>query len=107
MRLRRDAQPRIRDWRVGKPSIGGTRMDVPPELEPFFEFTLINCFALCSSCGEEQTFESTAAPCSDEWYLDMAVAIQKARWVIPERQTAACPACTNLRRLKHVGPAAA
>lgn len=79
----------------------GKHMAIPPGLEPFLEFTLINCFALCSFCGTEHDFESTAAPHSDAWYLDMAVAIQTAGWTIPKRQVAACPACTASGGLEH------
>jgi hypothetical protein len=76
-------------------------MNIAPDLKPYFEFTFINCFALCSYCGTEQEFESAATPYSDTWYLDMAIAIQRARWAIPEPQVAACPACTASRGLKH------
>ena len=72
-----------------------------PDLKPFFEFAFINCFALCSFCGTEQEFESAAPPYSDAWYLDMAIAIQRTRWAIPEQQVAACPACTASRGFKH------
>jgi hypothetical protein len=76
-------------------------MTIAPDLKPFFEFALINCFAVCSFCGMEQEFESAAISCSDAWYLDMAVSIQRAKWAIPKKQVAACPACTASRGLKH------
>jgi len=76
-------------------------MTIAPDLKPFFEFTLINCFALCSFCGMEQDFESTAQPYSDGWYRDMAVAIQGAGWAVPKLQVAACRACVIAHGLKH------
>jgi len=76
-------------------------VDVSPELEPFFEFTFINCFPICHYCGAEQEFASDSAPYSDEWYMDMAIAIRNANWVIPELQTAACAKCAASKGLKH------
>jgi len=80
----------------------GKHVDITPELEPFFDFTLINCFPLCSYCEVEQEFESCATPYSDAWYLDMARAIRDAKWVIPKRQEAACPSCAAERGLAHL-----
>lgn len=76
-------------------------MNIPPELEPYYEFTFIKCFPICSFCGTEQDFSSDAHHCSDAWYLDMASAIYKANWIIPEAQLAACPACAAARKLSH------
>jgi hypothetical protein len=49
----------------------------------------------------KQEVESTATPHSEEWYLDLAIAIKTAGWTIPKRQVAACPACTASRGLRH------
>ena len=76
-------------------------MDIAPDLQPFFEFAYINCFALCSYCGTEQEFESAATPYSDQWYLDMAIAIKEAKWAIPRRQIGACAKCVALHALRH------
>ena len=76
-------------------------MQIAPEMKPYFEFTLINCFAICSFCAAEQDFSSSAPQCSDKWYLDMAAAMWAAGWIIPERQVAACPTCAANRRLTH------
>ena len=76
-------------------------MHVPQDLRAYFEFTFIRCFALCDYCGTEQPFASSAKPYSVEWYLDMAVAIKEANWVIPEVQMAACAECAASRSLSH------
>jgi hypothetical protein len=76
-------------------------MNIPSELKPYYEFTFINCLPICSFCGTEQEFSSSADRCSDPWYLDMAAAIHEASWVIPEPQIAACSACASARNLRH------
>jgi hypothetical protein len=81
-------------------------IDIPRELQPYFDFTLVNCLPLCSYCDAEQEFESDAAPCSDAWYLDMAIAIHRAAWVIPEPLEAACAQCAASSRLRHAAYAA-
>jgi hypothetical protein len=64
-------------------------MNVSQDLKAYFDFTFSRCFALCDYCGSEQPFASSAQPHSEEWYLDMAVALKEARWVVPEVQMAA------------------
>jgi len=81
--------------------VQGAMMNITRDAEPFFEFTLINCFPLCDYCGAEQEFSSDATRYSDEWYLDMALAIQNAGWVIPRQQIAACPVCSAEHQLRH------
>jgi hypothetical protein len=76
-------------------------MNVPPELRPYFEFTFINGFAICDFCGFEQDAVSKAWQFTDEWYLDLAVTIRTAGWIIPERQVGACPSCAVRRGLRH------
>lgn len=76
-------------------------MNIPNELKAYFEFTFINCFALCHYCGNQQGFSSDAKEYSDEWYLDMAAAIKRANWIIPKRQVAACPGCASELQLHH------
>ena len=75
--------------------------NVPSGLAAYFEFTLIRCFAICDFCSAEQSFTSNAKQYSDQWYLDMAVAIKNANWIIPELQMAACPQCAASRNLRH------
>ena len=72
-------------------------MNIPNELQPYFEFTFINCFAICSFCGIEQDVVAKVQRFSDDWYLELAAAIKAAGWIIPERQVAACPSCAAQR----------
>jgi hypothetical protein len=98
-----DSQKRDAFARGSFAALGRKRntMNVPPELKPYYEFTFINCFAICSYCGAEQDFSSSAKQYSDDWYFDMASAIQHAGWVIPTPQQAACHICADVLDLRH------
>ncbi len=76
--------------------------EIPHELKPYFDCTYINCFAICDFCGTENEFFSNSKTYSDQWYLDMAISIKNAGWIIPKPLVAVCTSCASLHSgLKH------
>lgn len=80
---------------------GYCRPKIPNELTPFYECTFILCMSICDGCGRSVDFESDHPMGCDGRYLDEAVAMKKAGWVVPKIQTAFCPECASRLNIKH------
>ncbi len=76
-------------------------MEVPPDLEPFYEVTFILCAAvLCRTCYAEVEYASAHPECTNENYLDQARTLKDAGWILdpPDSLNVMCPACQRAGR---------
>lgn len=74
---------------------------ITKEMEPYYEYTFIMCVPICKECGDDPTFPSKHKEYSDEWYLDQAIGIKDAGWVIPQLHEAVCKKCAEKEGLEH------
>jgi len=74
---------------------------IPNEMGPYYDYVFILCIPICEKCDVCPEFPSKYPQFSDEWYMDQAIGIKSAGWVIPELEKAFCKKCAEEEDVRH------